>query len=68
MEEIKCLASCCPKIKTIWLVGLSALAWQNTVCAGRGVQRDTAVPQGGGDLTGKPVDPLVVLSMSVSHH
>lgn len=49
-------------------MGLSALAWQNTVCAGRGVQRDTAVPRGGGDVSGKLVDPLVLLSMSVSHH
>lgn len=35
-------ASCCPKIKTSWLAGICALAWQNTVCAGRVVWRDTA--------------------------
>lgn len=35
-------ASCCPKIKTSWLAGICALAWQNTVCAGRVVWRGTA--------------------------
>lgn len=42
LEEMKHSASCCPKIKTSWL-GRITLAWQNAVCAGRVVWRNTVL-------------------------